>query len=141
MAQTSILGVENEAFSVVDALGAAIFARDITAIRALYADDITVWHASTDQVQTKEENLALLAGVFKMTSRLEYIRIKRHSTASGVVQQHCLVGMFDDGRPLPELNACLVIGVSDGKIVRIDEYFDGSAYAEVWQRLAAVGDT
>lgn len=137
MAAVEFVGTEHEAVFAANALGAAIHSRDISAVRALYADDIVVWHGSTGQMQTKCENTDLLAGVFEITSKLEYVRIQRHPIESGIVQQHCLVGAFDDGRALPDLNACLVIKVRDEKIVRIDEYFDGTTYAEVWERLAA----
>jgi ketosteroid isomerase-like protein len=128
----------DEAVDAANALGAAIHARDANAIRAIYADDIVVWHGSTGQAQTKAENSGLLVGVFQITSSLEYVNVKRHSIDGGIVQQHTLVGKFDDGRAMPELNACLVIKVNDGLITSIDEYFDGSIYAEVWERLRAL---
>jgi ketosteroid isomerase-like protein len=128
----------SEAEFAADALGSAIQTRDVDAIRAIYADKIRVWHGSTNQAQTKEENANLLAAVFSITSRLEYVDIKRHKIEGGIVQQHRLVGTFDDGRPMPDLYACLVIKTQDGKIVSIDEYFDGSIYAEVWERIAVL---
>jgi ketosteroid isomerase-like protein len=130
--------IASEAEVAADALGAAINGRDVAAIRALYADDIIVWHGSTNQAQTKEENSNLLASVFSITSELEYVDIRRHAIADGIVQQHRLVGTFDNGRPMPDLNACLVIKVQDARILSIDEYFDGSIYAEVWERIAAL---
>jgi limonene-1,2-epoxide hydrolase len=130
--------MSDEAVKAADALGAAIHARDSEAIRAIYADDIVVWHGSTNQAQTKDENAGLLAGVFQITSALEYVDIKRHVIDGGIVQQHRLVGTFDDGKEMPGLNACLVIKVAGGLITAIDEYFDGATYAEVWERLAAL---
>jgi ketosteroid isomerase-like protein len=32
-----------------------------------------------------------------------------------------------------------VIKVQDARIVSIDEYFDGSIYAEIWARIATLG--
>lgn len=130
--------MSEEAIKAADALGAAINARDADAIRAIYADDIVVWHASTGAAQTKEENAGLLAAVFSITSSLEYHNVRRHAIEGGLVQQHRLVGAFDDGRAMPDLHACLVVKVRDGLITRIDEYFDGATYAEVWERLAAL---
>lgn len=121
-------------------MGAAINARDADAIRAIYADDIVVWHGSTGQAQSKAENAGMLGGVFQITSALEYVDIKRHAIDGGIVQQHRLVGTFADGKAMPDLNACLVIKVSRGKITSIEEYFDGGTYAEVWERLGALAD-
>lgn len=106
-------------------------------IRAIYDDGITVWHASTGATQSKEENAALLAAVFAITEQMEYVDIKRHDIPGGIVQQHRLVGRFAGGKPLPDLYACLVITVKSGKIIGIEEYFDGSIYAEVFALAAA----
>ena len=133
--------MSDEAMKVADALGAAIHARDAEAIRAIYDDDVVVWHGSTGQAQSKAENSGLLDGVFRITSALEYLDIKRHAIDGGVVQQHRLVGTFADGKAMPDLHACLVIKVSSGKITSIEEYFDGATYAEVWERLGALADT
>lgn len=127
-----------KAENAADALGAAIHARNQDQILAIYADGIVVFHGSTGESMGKEQNAGLLAGVFAITSELEYINVKRHAIDGGLVQQHRLIGTFTDGKPLPGLEACLVIKVSDsGLITSIDEYFDGSVFAEVWERLAA----
>jgi ketosteroid isomerase-like protein len=128
-----------KAEAAADALGSAIRARNANQILAIYADDVAVFHGSTGQSMGKAENAGLLAGVFAITSELEYINIKRHAIESGLVQQHRLTGKFSDGKDLPGLEACLVIKVNEaGKIASIDEYFDGSIFAEVWERLAAL---
>jgi ketosteroid isomerase-like protein len=127
-----------DAIAAADALGAGIHARSTDLIGKIYADDVVVWHASTGTSATKEGNLALLGGVFTLTSRLEYRDIRRHLIDGGVVQQHQLVGAFADGRPLPVLETCMVIKVRNGLITRIDEYFDGQTYAELWAQLAAL---
>jgi hypothetical protein len=121
-----------------DALGRAINTRDPDLVRSIYADDIVVWHGSTGKPMGKTENVDLLAGVFRITSELEYVNIQRHFFDGGLVQQHRLVGKFDDGRDLPGLEACLVIKVSNGLITRIDEYFSSDVFAEVWARLSAL---
>jgi ketosteroid isomerase-like protein len=120
----------------VEALGAAIGNRDADAVRALYSDDVVVWHGSTGVGQSKAENTGFLAAVFAVTLSLEYVDIRRHSIAGGVLQQHTLVGTFDDGTPLPPLHVCMVMKVADDKITRIDEYFDGTSFAALAARLA-----
>jgi ketosteroid isomerase-like protein len=130
--------MSNEAILAADALGAAIKARSAEQVRAIYADDIVVWHGSTGQSMGKDENAGLLAGVFKLTRRMEYINIRRDSIENGVVEQHQLVATFADGTEVPTLEVCLILKVRDGLITRIEEYFDGQTYAEVWRRLAAL---
>jgi ketosteroid isomerase-like protein len=129
-----------DAIAVADALGAAIKARSIAQIGAVYADDIVVWHGATGSAGTKSENMGLLGAVFQLSSQLEYRNVRRHLIDGGIVQQHQLVGTFADGKPMPTLEACLVIKIREGRIARIDEYFDGNTYAEVWARLEALND-
>jgi ketosteroid isomerase-like protein len=76
--------IAREAEVAANALGAAIHGRDVAAIRSLYADDIIVWHGSTNQAQTKDENSNLLAAVFSITSRLEYVDVRRHAIEGGL---------------------------------------------------------
>jgi ketosteroid isomerase-like protein len=129
---------QDQANHVADRLGAAISARDADLIRAVYADDIVVWHPAFDQEMGKVENSGLLAKVFEITSELLYENIRRHPIADGVIQQHVLNGKFADGSPLPSLQVCMIIKVRDDKIVRIEEYFDSGTFASVWERLAAI---
>lgn len=129
--------MSDSAIAAVDALGKAIHDRDAALLRTLYADDIAVWHASTNAEQDKAQNIGLLEAVFAVTSELEYVNIRRQPIAGGVVQQHSLVGRFADGTEMPALHACLFIWVRDGQISRIEEYFDSAAFAELGARLAA----
>ena len=127
------------ASKAMDALGKAISDRDADQIADLWADDIVVWHGATGVGQSKQENVGLLAGVFAVTSELQYTDIVRHEFEGGLVQQHKLTGKFDDGSPTPSLAACLVVLVNDeGKFTRIDEYFDASHFAAVFERLEAL---
>jgi hypothetical protein len=72
--------------SAVDTLGTAIGTRDPDLRQKIYADEITVWHGATDGAMGKAENIAMLSALFKITSSLEYINIKRYDIEDGVVQ-------------------------------------------------------
>jgi ketosteroid isomerase-like protein len=125
------------AYAVADKLGAAIASRNADNIRAIYADDITIWHPAFNQEMGKVENSGLLAAVFGLTSELIYEEIRRHPIEGGVIQQHVLTGKFADGEALPKLQVCMIIRVRDGLITRIEEYFDAGTFAPVWERLAS----
>jgi ketosteroid isomerase-like protein len=126
-----------EIYAVADKLGDAIASRDADKIRAIYADDVVIWHPAFDQEMDKVENSGLLARVFELASDLKYENIRRHPIDGGVIQQHVLTGAFTDGEPLPRLQVCMIIKVRDGKITRIEEYFDAGTFAPVWERLGA----
>ncbi|WP_159872218.1 nuclear transport factor 2 family protein [Novosphingobium sp. 9U] len=126
-----------EAHALADKLGQAIRERNPDLLRQIYADDIRVWHGATGSAMGKDENIGMLTAVFAISSGLEYTDVRRHDIEQGLVQQHTLVGTFDDGANMPGLNACMVIKVAGGKIASIDEYFDAQTFAPVWARLAA----
>jgi ketosteroid isomerase-like protein len=125
----------SQADAVMDELGRAISSRDISRLRALYKEDVVVWHAATGQRQSKEENCALLQRLFEITSQLCYRNVRRFSIEGGAVQQHCLTGRFSCGTDIPELEVCMVVKVEDGKIISLDEYFDVATFNPVWERL------
>lgn len=126
------------ATELADAFAEAMKNSDVDAIRALYADSISVWHGATGAAMGKDENIGLLSGVFAITSRFEYTDIRRHEIPGGVVEQHTVQGAFKDGTPLPPLHVCMIIKVANDQITSIEEYFDSQTYAEVWARMAAL---
>lgn len=130
--------MSSEAHALADALGNALSRRDPQILQAIYADDISVWHAATGGTMGKAQNIGLLSQLFSVTSRLKYVDIRRYDIENGLIQQHTLTGAFDHGGELPALSACLIIKVANGKIARIEEYFDSQTFADVWARLATL---
>jgi limonene-1,2-epoxide hydrolase len=128
----------NDPLAVADAFTAAIKARSEAALSAVYADDAVIWNNATQADMTKAENVAVLGQVFRISSELEYVDIRRHLIDGGFVQMHKLVGTFKDGVRMPDLAACLVVRTRRDKIVRIDEYFDLSVYGPVFERISAL---
>lgn len=124
---------------VAERFGAAIESLDVDRLRAIYADDVVIWHGATGQAMGPDENCAMLAKLFALVDDFHYENIQRHPIPGGIVQQHVATGRFADGTPLPRLNACMVIKVRDGLITRIDEYFNADTFAPVWERMAAAG--
>jgi ketosteroid isomerase-like protein len=106
----------------------AIERGDIDAVGACYAEDVVIWH-NTDAVETsKTENLKTLAGLIRGYPQRRYEERRLSVFPGGFVQQHVLRGVRVDGARR-ELAACLVCQVSDGKITRLDEYFDAAQVA------------
>jgi len=110
---------------VAERLFAAITAGDIAAVRALYAPDAVIWHNHDGIRQTPEENLTVLAWVTRHIIDLRYEEVRRQPTRDGFVQQHVLRGKTTDGKDIA-IPACLVCTVVDGRITRLDEYFDSA---------------
>ena len=128
--------MSHDPYAIADAFCAAIKARSEARLAAVYADDAVIWNNATQADMTKAENVAVLGQVFRISSALEYVDVRRHRIDGGFVQMHKLVGTFTDGTTMPDLAACLVVETRDDKIVRIDEYFDLSVYGPVFERIS-----
>lgn len=123
----------NDVNEIADELFAAIVAGDVDRVRAIYADDVEVWHNATQQTQTRDENLRLLKYFTSRISDLRYEVHERQFFNGGLVQRHTVYGSVDSGDAL-ELPVCIVIHAANGKISQIFEYVDSAAVAHVFPR-------
>lgn len=103
----------------------AIEQGDLDAAGALYRDDVVVWHNYDGIEQGKAINLAVLGWMAANTTRRCYARIQRVVTDDGFVQQHVLTGVNRLGGEF-EVPAMMRVWVTDGLIVRLDEYLDSA---------------
>jgi ketosteroid isomerase-like protein len=110
----------------------AIEAGDIDAVGACYADDAVIWHNTDGLEQAKAENLEVLANFVQALPVRRYEDRRLIATDDGFVQQHRLVCPRADGSQR-ELACAIVCRVADGRITRLDEYFD-SAQLAAWRR-------
>lgn len=123
----------NELDGLADELFAAVAAGNLDRVRAIYADDVEVWHNPTRQTQTRYENLRLLTTFTSRVSGLRYEVHEREFFTGGFVQRHTLHGKLASGDVL-EVPVCIVIHAIDGKIRQIFEYVDSAAVAPAFAR-------
>ena len=102
---------------------------DIDGLVACYAPDAKIWHNTDEQEQGPSDNAVTLAGMVKRISERVYDNRRLVAFPGGFVQQHVLRGVRQDGAKL-SLPACIVCAVENGKITRLDEYFDSARVAE-----------
>jgi ketosteroid isomerase-like protein len=107
----------------------AIERGDIGKVRDTYASDAVIWHNFDGKESTRDENLATLNGFIKAVPTRRYTERKLDVFDSGFVQRHLLVGNLAGGKEV-SLAACVVCQVDDGRITRLDEYFDSAALAK-----------
>jgi ketosteroid isomerase-like protein len=108
----------------------AIEAGDIEAAGRCYAPDAVIWHNFDNLEQTREQNLAVLAGMPRRLCDCVYADRRVAVLAGGFVQQHVLhaTRKFDGARLA--MPAAIVCRVNDGRITRLDEYLDSAHVAE-----------
>jgi ketosteroid isomerase-like protein len=118
--------------SEIEALARRFFdcaeAGDIDGLVACYSADARIWHNTDEAEQSPAENAETLKGFVQRISNRRYAVRRLHVFPGGFVQQHVLEGVRQDGAPVA-LPACIVCTVSDGKITRLDEYFDSARVA------------
>jgi ketosteroid isomerase-like protein len=108
---------------------------DIETVGATYAPDAVIWHNTDGQAQTPAENLATLTGFVGRIPERRYAERRVNVFPGGFVQQHVLKGVRKDGERV-ELPCCIVCQVKDGKISRLDEYFD-SVHVAAFRKVVA----
>lgn len=107
----------------------AVEAGDIDTVRDCYAADVAIWHNTDNLEQTRSENLVTLRGMAMRISDRRYEVLRREAFPGGFVQRHILHGTRQDGVRLT-LHACILCTVENGRITRLDEYFDSAQVAE-----------
>jgi ketosteroid isomerase-like protein len=120
--------------AVVDRLLDGVERGDVAAVAACYAPGAKIWHNFDEHEQTVDENLALLAALVGVLSERKYTVRERIVVPGGVIQQHDLDGVLPDGTKY-HLPACILFKVKDGRVTRIDEYFDSAHFAPLLKLL------
>ena len=105
----------------------AIQSGDTDVVRACYAPDAKLWHNTDGIEQTVEENMKLLGWMIRDIPVRNYRIVRREALADGFVQQHVLEATLPGGEPWT-MDACAVVRIKDGVIVRLDEYIDSAQF-------------
>ncbi len=106
----------------------AIEKGDIDTVAAIYAPDAVIWHNSDGLATTRADNLKVLTNFIKAVPERRYLDRRVGAFDGGFLQQHLLKGKLANGKEL-SLACCIVCEVKDGRITRLDEYFDSAALA------------
>ena len=101
---------------------------DPATLEAIYDPAVEIWHNTVRVTVTREENLKTLRAFMAGAPRRDYRDRRLSVFPGGFVQQHLLVAERANGKIL-ELPACIVCAVKNGRITRLDEYFDSAPLA------------
>ncbi|RJQ84183.1 hypothetical protein [Amycolatopsis panacis] len=122
--------------SVADAIGAAVAAADVEALRAVYVPTARIWTNLELRDQTVEESLASLGPLFAATVSRGYDGVHLTPTPSGYVSQHDFVALLHDGSEV-RIPICVVVTLAGERVARIEEYIESGAGAPLWAAIAA----
>ena len=122
-----------DALELADRFFRAVEEGDIDALRDIYAPDAVVWHNNDQVEQAVEENLVTLAWIARNLPERAYTDIQRDAVPGGFVQQHVLRARTKWGVDLV-LPAMMRVWCENGRITRLDEYFDSAQLAVLNRR-------
>ena len=120
--------MEEDVLALAERFFAAVARGDIAGVREIYATDAEIWHNYDGSTQDVEQNLRVLAAATSNIRGFRYEEVRRQRTDHGFVQQHVLRGNLPGGGAL-DVPACIVCTVKDGRITRLEEYFDSAHIA------------
>jgi ketosteroid isomerase-like protein len=103
---------------------------DIDGLVECYAPDAEIWHNTDELIQGPQDNRRVLTGMVKRIRDRLYDHRRVAVFPGGFVQQHVLRGVRVHDGVAVALPACVICAVKDGKITRLDEYFDSARVAD-----------
>jgi ketosteroid isomerase-like protein len=104
-------------------------------LRAVYHEDVRIWHTFDRVEQDREQNIRTLQWMFAHVKGVRYEEILVSATEDGFVQQHVMRG--DD--PAFEAPCMLRAWCSpDGRITRVEEYVDSAHTRPLTEHIAAI---
>lgn len=107
----------------------AVARGDLETVRSCYAPNAVIWTATSPTERTPEENLAVLRWVKENVRDFRYEDVRCQPTPTGFVEQHTTCGIGPSGKEV-RFPACVVARVEDGRITRLEEYFDTALVRE-----------
>jgi len=115
--------------AVAERFFGAVEAGDAATVEDCYDPAVVIWHGHTRVAQDRATNVDTLTRFIALTRSRDYTDRKVRFFDGGFVQQHLLVAISNGGARL-ELPAALICEVADGRITRLEEYFDNAAVIE-----------
>lgn len=113
----------------------AIERGDIAAMQASFTPDAEIWHNTDEKIVTPEQTAVTLRGMVARISKPRYTDRRLAVFPGGFVQQHVLRGRRTHDDVPVHLPCAIVCLVADGRITRLDEYFD-SAHVAAFRKYA-----
>ena len=108
----------------------AIEAGDIETMQSSFTPDAEIWHNTDELIVTPAQTAQTLTGMASRIRDREYAERQLTVFPVGFVQQHDLKGVRVHDGVSVRLPCAIICKVENGKITRLDEYFDSAHVAE-----------
>jgi ketosteroid isomerase-like protein len=127
------MNTDNTAEHIGDRFFDAIERSDYDSIlHRIYSNDAVIWHNTDNINQTAVQNVDSLRSVAAIVSEWRYKVIRRIEYAGGFFQQYQVHLIPRNGKRFV-LHVCGAFDVRDGKISRLEEYYDAASLGAVFK--------
>ncbi|MEW4467535.1 nuclear transport factor 2 family protein [Parasphingorhabdus sp. JC815] len=113
----------------------AIEQGDIETMQSSFTADAEIWHNTDEQIVSPAQTAQTLTGLVARIKDRRYADRRLTVYPGGFVQQHVLTGKRVNDDVEVRLPCAIICKVEDGKITRLDEYFD-SAHVAAFRKYA-----
>lgn len=108
----------------------AIEQGDIATMEGSFTPDAAIWHNTDEKIVSPADTAKTLTGMVARIKERRYANRRLHVFPGGFVQQHELTGKRVHDDVAVKLPCAIVCAVENGKITRLDEYFDSAHVAQ-----------
>lgn len=108
----------------------AIEQGDIETMRDSFTADAEIWHNTDEMIVTRDQTAQTLTGMVARIKDREYADRRLTTFPGGFVQQHIVKGKRVHDDVEVRLPCAIICRVENGKITRLDEYFDSAHVAQ-----------
>ncbi|KXU30563.1 hypothetical protein A0J57_18575 [Sphingobium sp. 22B] len=98
---------------------------DMALLDSLLSPDFILTYNVMEGEIGREQALEIGAALSADFSDLRYEGVRRYYTEDGYIQRHVVAGRKPDGTPF-RVPGCFFATVRDGRLSRLDEYFDSA---------------
>jgi ketosteroid isomerase-like protein len=120
---------------VADAFIDAIECGDYDSLLEIYSPSAVVWHNFDNLEVSARENVEAIRAIGGLLKSWRYTNKKRWEIPGGFIQQHTATLEPLKGEIL-SVHACLICRVENGRITRLEEYFDTAPLQPIFAALS-----
>ena len=110
--------------------------QDFQMFRTTFDASAVIWHNMDRTEKVLVTFVDVLEDVRAKASSWKYVLIRHRDFSDGFVRQNRLVGTTRAGKPF-DFATCVIGIVRDGRLTRVDEYYDGMAAQPLIELMAA----
>jgi ketosteroid isomerase-like protein len=105
----------------------AIEAGRVDEVFEMFSADAKIWHNPDEVIVPREVTAKTLKAMHKFLINISYQDRQVNSWPTGFVERHCLTGVRKADGVKVRMPVCIVCEINgEGKITRLDEYFDSA---------------